>query len=428
MRTITLITLFQLFITLTLYAQEDWVIQESPTNMDLYSVDFINANNGIAVGALGTILKTNDGGQTWQSITTNFENLLGVSFYDETHAVAVGVGGQIIVSDDGGATWATHQLPEGQWKLCSVDLTSDGKGVACGDYGIILYTADGGINWTIIQQEVPGCLNSVCRVNDSITYVFGTGGNLNRIQKLINDNVVDTYSFYINHLSNDWEGTLFDGYAFNDTCVLTVGSLNRYPDVVGAITLNQKFENPVWESCFTMDETEFFGVDFIADHGVAVGGASDFQPEKSVIVESIDGGYMWVKSYETDMVNKFYDVKLIGNVAYVVGNKGMILKKEIVTHCASVSNNESQLVVFPNPSSGNNELKFTLETSGNVVITIYDTDGRLINTPFEGYLNAGEHHITNPVTSESGTNLTPGVYIIRMAVCKKVTNAKLIIQ
>lgn len=424
MRTITL-TLFQLLITLTLFAQEEWVIQESPTNMDLYSVDFINANNGIAVGALGTILKTTNGGQTWQSITTNYENLLGVSFYDETHAVAVGVGGQIIVSDDGGTTWTTHQLPENQQKLCSVDITSDGKGVACGDYGIILHTTDGGINWTIIQQEVPGCLNSVRRVNDSVTYVFGTGGNLNRIQKLINDKVADTYSFYINHLSYDWEGTLFDGYAFNDTSVLTVGSLNHYPDVVGAITINQKFENPVWESCFTMDETDFFGVDFIGDHGVAVGGAADFQPEKCIIVESNDGGTMWVKEYETDLANKFYDVKLIENVAYVVGNKGMILKREIETHSASVSLYESQLIVFPNPSSGNNDLKFTLDAAEYVSIMIYNPDGRLINLPFTGYLNAGEHHITNSLT---GAKLTPGVYFIKLATGTKVTTAKMIIQ
>ncbi len=431
MRTITLTTLLQLLISLPLFAQEEWVIQESPVNIDLYSVDFINSNKGIAVGALSTILITNDGGQNWQSISTNFsEVLLGVSYYDELHAVAVGTGGLIIVTEDGGTTWTSHQLPEMLWKLCSVDITNDGKGVACGEQGALLYTSDGGINWSVIQQNETGCLNSVRRVNDSLTYLFGTSGGaqFNQIQVMLNDSITDTYSFYVNYQSNDWNGVLYDGYAFNDTSVVTAGSINLNSNFVGAITVNQELKNPVWESCFTMENIEFFGVDFIENHGVAVGGAADFQPEKSIIIESSDSGASWMKAFETETVSKFRDVKAIGNVAYVVGNNGTIMKKEIETHSESISPNKNNLMIFPNPSSDFNEIKFTLETPGNVNIAVYDLNGRCITLPFAGYLNAGEHQILNPLSSISGTHLTPGIYIVKLVTDKMTSSTKMIIQ
>ena len=40
-----------------------WTTQSSGTTNDLYAVSFVDANTGTAVGARGTILRTNTGGQ-----------------------------------------------------------------------------------------------------------------------------------------------------------------------------------------------------------------------------------------------------------------------------------------------------------------------------------------------------------------------------
>ncbi|HGE71402.1 TPA: hypothetical protein ENX78_11235, partial [Candidatus Poribacteria bacterium] len=47
----------------------------SNTNVTLYDVEFINRNEGYAVGANGTVLHTTDGGNTWvlQEANTTYD-------------------------------------------------------------------------------------------------------------------------------------------------------------------------------------------------------------------------------------------------------------------------------------------------------------------------------------------------------------------
>lgn len=428
-RKILTTTLIVFLTAMNLFAQEEWITQESGTDKILYSVDFINANKGIAVGEAGTILKTNDGGLTWQNITTSITNdLKGVSFYDENHAVAVGSGGQIIVSENGGNNWTSHWLPGIQINLYAVDISADGKGIAAGQQSTMLYTTDGGLNWSVIQEQVPGFCQSVSCYNDSVTFVFGSGIGPNRIYKLVNNLVTNIYNFYVDYGSENWEGSIFDGYVFDEESIVTVGRITRYPSLVGNITSNQELTAPVWESCFTLDSCEFRGVDFIGNYGIAVGGI-DLGPEKTVIVETNDGGTTWIDTYNTDGKSpNLKDVKLIGNVAYAVGNDGIIMKKVTGTHAVSHDLSEPSLSIAPNPAADQFEISITLSSPEFVSIDIYDMNGRLINTPYKGKLGAGNHRITTLLTATSGIAPKPGVYIIRLLAGNTVTSAKLIIR
>jgi cysteine-rich repeat protein len=62
-----------------------------------YGVDFIDANNGIVVGAPGLIGKTTDGGATWTTLTYDSTNyLFSVDFIDANNAIAVGGDGLVV--------------------------------------------------------------------------------------------------------------------------------------------------------------------------------------------------------------------------------------------------------------------------------------------------------------------------------------------
>ena len=63
----------------------------------LLNVSFSDASNGTAVGQLGTILRTTDGGQTWvrEESGTN-QDLYGVSFPETNTGNAVGAFGAIL--------------------------------------------------------------------------------------------------------------------------------------------------------------------------------------------------------------------------------------------------------------------------------------------------------------------------------------------
>lgn len=427
-RKIYLITFFQFLLVFNLLAQEEWITQSSGTDKILYSVDFITDNNGIAVGEEGTILKTNDGGLSWQSVTTCFTNdLKGVSFYDEKHVVAVGNDGQIIVSENGGENWTSHWLPGIQWDLYAVDITPDGKGIASGQQSTILYTMDGGINWSVIQEQITGFCHSVRRYNDSITYVFGSGVIPNQIHRLVNDKITNTYNFLIDYQGENWEGSIFDGYVFNDSSLATIGRIFRYPYVLGNISVNQALESPVWESCLIKDSCEFRGVDFIGNYGITVGGM-ERGPGKSVIFETADGGTTWTDAYKNDKTPNLKDVKMIGNVAYTVGNDGIIMKKVTGTHAFLRDINEIGLTISPNPSADFTEISFTLSSSEFVEINIYDVNGKLIHSIYRGKLDSGSHRIANPLTARSGNNPQPGVYIIRLLAGNTVHTAKMIVQ
>ena len=98
---------FQLILLSQTKAQQNWSWQNQlPQGNTLYSVKFISATVGWAVGDLGTILKTTDGGTTWSSQksgTTN--NLRGIFFTDANNGTAVGWDGTILRTTNGGTSW-----------------------------------------------------------------------------------------------------------------------------------------------------------------------------------------------------------------------------------------------------------------------------------------------------------------------------------
>ncbi|UCG50498.1 MAG: hypothetical protein JSW58_09805 [Candidatus Latescibacterota bacterium] len=198
-----------------------WFVQAQPTEEHLRAVQALNANTIIAVGDSGTILKSADGGNTWDLIESGTtESLRQVSFLDEATGWIAGTNGVLLNSTDGGATWtlktpgfSTHfrdiqfidenvgwaggsawgpvllegvvaisvdggetwesQLSVSANSLFFVDAES---GCVAGGDGQIHRTTDGGATWTTIDVGAPGWLGCVCFVNANIGWVAGWGG------------------------------------------------------------------------------------------------------------------------------------------------------------------------------------------------------------------------------------------------------------
>ncbi len=84
-----------------------WTVVHTTTGNDyLWRVRFINTMEGIAVGDNGTILKTIDGGASWQSKPSGTtERLYDIEYITGTILYAAGQGNTVIKSVDGGETW-----------------------------------------------------------------------------------------------------------------------------------------------------------------------------------------------------------------------------------------------------------------------------------------------------------------------------------
>ena len=87
-----------------------WTPKPSPTTAPLFSVSFIDNNNGFAVGGFGKILKTTNGGETWTNVPSpTMQSLFRVKCFDGK-CYACGDGGVILRSSPNPVA-AVHELP-----------------------------------------------------------------------------------------------------------------------------------------------------------------------------------------------------------------------------------------------------------------------------------------------------------------------------
>ena len=138
-----------------------WEAQSSGTDWHLYDVTFINANEGWVVGEQGTILHTEDGGSSWNPQTSNTTHTLqSVCFIDNMTGWVVG-DAAILHTTNGGNSWDDQLsgVPEEyrDERLNAVFFKNASVGWAGGDIWdeIVLCTNDGGISWTA-EDLCPG--------------------------------------------------------------------------------------------------------------------------------------------------------------------------------------------------------------------------------------------------------------------------------
>jgi len=127
-----------------------WDSIESGTSVELKEVAFADDLKGVIVGELGLILRTTDAGATWTPVSSpTLATLLGISFGSETNGMAVGNSGTALWTEDAGATWVPRSTGTGV-DILSVDFVDASRGWICGDC-VFRRTRDGGSTW----QDVP---------------------------------------------------------------------------------------------------------------------------------------------------------------------------------------------------------------------------------------------------------------------------------
>ena len=132
-------------------SSSDW--NEISITEDINAISLTTNNSLVAVGNEGAMWRF--GGSEWESIATGVdEDLLDVSFLDDDLGVAVGKNGTIIFSEDGGQTWDYRDAPSEiiQNSIVSVEFFSSVRIYAVTDHGHIIKsaregTADVGFLW-----------------------------------------------------------------------------------------------------------------------------------------------------------------------------------------------------------------------------------------------------------------------------------------
>jgi photosystem II stability/assembly factor-like uncharacterized protein len=159
-----------------------WEARESGVERRLYGVAFGSESNALAVGLGGTILRSADGGGAWSPIASGADAWLAdVAFVDAERALVVGTDGAGAValrSSDGGRSFAPLELPEpGRGGLRSLGVHGE-LALAVGDQGRILRSEDGGASWTDVDAGTGAWLRAVRRGPDGVWRAAGSGGAL----------------------------------------------------------------------------------------------------------------------------------------------------------------------------------------------------------------------------------------------------------
>jgi len=335
---------------------ENWILIGSGTNNDLKGVFFANADTGYAVGGSGTILKTVDSGISWtQQPSGTDKNLSGLYFVDANNGWIVNTSWDypdstniILHTTDGGTNWGqqTYNLICGAG-LRNVFFSNENTGYAVGFYQSVFKTTDGGNNWIQQVSEYPNILNDIIFTDENKG--FAVGG---------------------------YEGIL---PSMNKMGVTGLGDAEIIYTVDGGTT---------WLTLMDTLNANLYRISFLdGNTGIAVGSTPNFQMGTTeyfgIILRTTNSGASWnvIESGPNQGMNSsYYEFCFTnGNNGVIVGNYGIILK---------TTNNGTTWMKKSKGNSGFDiyGLSFTDEYIGWAISTNYYLGSSILHTT-DGGLN-----------------------------------------
>jgi photosystem II stability/assembly factor-like uncharacterized protein len=157
-----------------------WLQQFEVTDFTFNGLETTDAQTAFAVGAFefvggGLVLRTTNGGLTWQDVTPSADGFRDVFFIDaSTGWIAAS---SIYKTTDGGTTW-TRQYGNGSSELDAISFSDSSNGWATGYNNLVLHTTDGGAHW--VSQDVGAppvtAITGVTAVSATTAWIAGWYG------------------------------------------------------------------------------------------------------------------------------------------------------------------------------------------------------------------------------------------------------------
>lgn len=313
MRHIALCLLFTGSLTCTLSAQE-WSILSSGTTVTLMDVHFLDEMNGFVVGDGGTVLKTADGGSTWEDISPVgvADALNAVHFFDDQTGIVAGAGGVMERTTNGGSTWeaVTSGVRD---QLHALSFAGE-RGICGGSALDILSSSDAGASWEFVDGGYFCGSNYGAFQLDSLSaYVAGDNCIFQPLIQWTNDGGA-TWNFAVFYLNGN-EGTLRDVFFHDVNNGFVVSTVFTGEGGISQ-TVNGGAE---WTT--TLYPDGLYGLDFPSvDVGYAVG-------LNGAILRTSDGGISWESETAGTSVWLTAVSFVNGETGFAVGQSGTILKR-----------------------------------------------------------------------------------------------------
>lgn len=159
--------------------KKTWKKTDLPMRFLLLGGSFPNALEGSIVGGNGTVLFTEDAGQTWNPATLAGENrprLNTVFFINPKTGWTAGSGGKIYATMNGGKYWR-EQVSNVTQNISDLFFINSAEGYAVGDNGTILHTMTAGNIWSAEESNVKHKLEKIVYSGQK-WFAVGFGGTI----------------------------------------------------------------------------------------------------------------------------------------------------------------------------------------------------------------------------------------------------------
>ncbi|MGA2625367.1 MAG: YCF48-related protein [Bacteroidota bacterium] len=244
-----------------------------PQGNNLFGIVAFDTLRAIGVGSAGTIIRTTDGGGTWQ-IQSEVANVGGslrsVFFPDNVDGWAVGDSGIFLRTIDGGASWLRPFPTSSTFTLQTVRFLDANHGWAVGAGGTILGTADAGISWGAENSGTVTNLTSVFFVTPNVGWSCGDSGRLQRTS-----NGGHTWGSSLAFTRNDLKDIDF----YNSNVGWLAGS--------GGAVMKTIDNGTTWIGLSTATRASLSAIRFsTSTQGIAVG-------QKGTVISTSNGGSSW---------------------------------------------------------------------------------------------------------------------------------------
>jgi len=293
---------------------QNWDLQTDPSTMgDYLDVYFLNENNGWVVGYYRIILRTTDGGHSWEKISNqipNETNYTAIKFFDANNGILCGyqkdVGGVTLITNDGGLNW-TDTSPEQKSNVVNrfnaLDINDSGEVFVCGTLGSIYKSTDMGNTWTDLSTNSTTYIDVEFEENQ-------TGYLLSNSQVLKTTDNGETWEYYTNNPSF----STINDLNISENCLFTCG---YYTEVY-----KYDNENNNWEELLYNNPSKFQELNFTSEtEGFAIMGNSFLgSPMKTV-----DGGYTWADDTLVPE-QSVYQLQGVGQTLYYLSSYRHLLK------------------------------------------------------------------------------------------------------
>lgn len=399
---------------------QSWKVLYNHSAGYLNDIFFLDILNGWTVGRGGIVLKTSDGGHTWDNLDIGTDtDLSSIFFSTPANGWIVGSNGTIFHTPDTGKTWVS-QNSKTSYILSEIFFVNDEVGWAVGSStvdGIILATEDGGENWSEIGEDLSGAYLGVFLLSEREGWVVGGVSLFDNLEEEIIWHTSDAGSSWVRQESPT-SGPLIEVYFLNEEVGWAVG--------YNEAAIRTSDGGLSWESVdvtpgpdvtnFTLSDIALIGADHIWVMGL------------ESIYFSGDGGQSWNVQWDWEHICpfSFARISMVDSLhGWAVGDTtvlGYSNNLAIGTSFSSTALLSKTYLgpIHPNPFNLGTSISYNLSEPSHVSLYLYDILGRRVLTLFEGFAETGPHK-----TQFRTTDLSSGIYLVQLSTpefvdCRKV--------